>query len=143
MTGDEIKNKEDTVFGELSDMGMASKVRMLYRTDLDHEATVTGARDRIIYLSQSLHKAHLRLTKARTIIQDMVDGLNSSNWNEAKVWLENKEVSYSVRDNELKISKAAYEHALQVMLNLANSNGDLVHVIDIQDTMNKIIASCK
>jgi len=31
---------------------MACKVRMLYRDTLNHEAVVTGARDRIMWLSQ-------------------------------------------------------------------------------------------
>jgi hypothetical protein len=51
MTGDKVE-KEAMVFGHLSDLEMAGKVRMLYRDQLDHEAVCVGARDRIMYLSQ-------------------------------------------------------------------------------------------
>ncbi|MDO8415537.1 MAG: hypothetical protein Q7S87_04935 [Agitococcus sp.] len=51
MTGDPI-DKEKMCFGHLTDLEMANKVRMLYRDTLDHEAVVTGARDRIMWLSQ-------------------------------------------------------------------------------------------
>lgn len=51
MTSDEV-NKETMAFAHLSDLEMALSVRMLMRTDLDHEAVCTGARDRIMYLSQ-------------------------------------------------------------------------------------------
>ncbi len=53
MTGDTVE-KETMVFGHLSDLEMAGKVRMLMRNDLDHEAVCTGSRDRIMYLSQQV-----------------------------------------------------------------------------------------
>lgn len=37
---------------QLSDVEMAGKVRMLTRSDMDHEAVVCAARDRILHLSQ-------------------------------------------------------------------------------------------
>jgi len=51
MTGDKVE-KDKMAFAHLSDLEMAGKVRMLYRSDLDHEAVCVGARDRIMYLSQ-------------------------------------------------------------------------------------------
>lgn len=53
MTGDRVDRKL-MAFGHLSDLEMASKVRMLMRSDLDHEPVCTGARDRIMFLSQKL-----------------------------------------------------------------------------------------
>jgi len=53
MTGDKVI-KERMCMGHLSDIDVAHKVRMLYRTDLDHEAVCTAARDRIMYLSQQV-----------------------------------------------------------------------------------------
>lgn len=38
----------------LSDAEVASRVRMLRRTDIDHEAVCTMARDRIVHLSQQV-----------------------------------------------------------------------------------------
>lgn len=55
MTGDKVE-KEKMVFADLSDLEMASKVRMLMRHDLDHEAVCVGARDRIMYLSQRVEE---------------------------------------------------------------------------------------
>ena len=55
MTGDEVK-KETMCMGNLSDIEVAGKVRMLMRYDLDHEAVCTAGRDRIMYLSQQLEK---------------------------------------------------------------------------------------
>jgi len=63
MTGDEIK-KETMCMGNLSDIEVASKVRMLMRTDLDHEPVCLAGRDRIMYLSQQLEKWQ-RLAKER------------------------------------------------------------------------------
>ncbi len=51
MTGDPV-DPTTMVFADLTDYQMACKVRGLFRTDIDHEAVVTGARDRIMYLSQ-------------------------------------------------------------------------------------------
>jgi hypothetical protein len=55
MTGDKV-DKETMALGHLSDIEMAGKVRMLYRTDLDHEAICVGSRDRIMYLSQEVER---------------------------------------------------------------------------------------
>jgi len=41
----------DIAYGHQSHDWMASKVRMLMRNDLDHEAVCTGARDRIVWLA--------------------------------------------------------------------------------------------
>ncbi len=41
----------------LSDMEVAGRVRMLMRTDLNHESVCTLARDRIVYLSDRLDEA--------------------------------------------------------------------------------------
>ena len=62
MTGDEVQ-KETMCYGALSDIEMAGKVRMLYRDTLEHEAICTGARDRIMYLSQQLEKSNKLLEK--------------------------------------------------------------------------------
>jgi len=53
MTGDKV-TKENMCYGHLTDLEMALKVRMLMRTDLGHEGVCTGARDRIMYLSQKV-----------------------------------------------------------------------------------------
>lgn len=53
MTGDKVE-REKMVMGDLSDLQVAGKVRMLMRGDLDHEMVCTGARDRIMYLSQQV-----------------------------------------------------------------------------------------
>ena len=105
MTGDEI-TKETMAYSKLSDMAMASKVRMLYRTDLDHESVVCGARDRIVYLSQELHKAHLRLAKAREIIES----INVVADTEVTTWLANEGVSYSCRENDTKVAVETLTH---------------------------------
>lgn len=55
MTGDKVE-KDKMIFAHLSDLEMALKVRMLMRFDLDHEAVCTGARDRIMYLSQQVEE---------------------------------------------------------------------------------------
>jgi len=67
MTGDIIK-KEEMVYGKLSDLEMASKVRMLFRDTLEHETVCCGARDRIMYLSQQVE----RLTEALNRISEPV-----------------------------------------------------------------------
>ena len=51
MTGDKI-NKETMCMGHMSDIEVARIVRMLMRTDMDHEAVCVASRDRIMYLSQ-------------------------------------------------------------------------------------------
>jgi len=53
MTGDIVK-KDEMVYGHLSDLEMAVKVRMLFRDTLEHESVCCGARDRIMYLSQQV-----------------------------------------------------------------------------------------
>lgn len=49
----------------LSDMDVASKVRMLMRDDFDHEAVCTMARDRIVYLSDQLRIALSQVAGAK------------------------------------------------------------------------------
>ncbi len=51
MTGDEI-DPRTMMYADESDLEVALRIRMLYRDQLDHEAVCTGARDRIMYLSQ-------------------------------------------------------------------------------------------
>ena len=51
--------------GHLSDAEVASKVRMLMRSDLDHEAVCVTARDRILVLSRALASARADLEEAK------------------------------------------------------------------------------
>lgn len=68
-TGDPVDKK--TMCGQhLSDLEVASEVRMLTRSQLDHEAVCTMARDRIMYLSQQLEKAHKAIEWAMCIAGD-------------------------------------------------------------------------
>jgi len=55
MTGD-IVDKQSMVMSNLSDLEVALRVRMLMRSDLDHEAVCVGARDRIMFLSQEVDR---------------------------------------------------------------------------------------
>ncbi len=50
--------------GHLSDLEIADRVRMLMRTDLDHEAVCVMARDRIKYLSGRLTAVERQLREA-------------------------------------------------------------------------------
>lgn len=52
-TGDKIEFERMTGNG-MSDFEVASRVRMLMRTDLDYEFVCTAGRDRIMYLSQKV-----------------------------------------------------------------------------------------
>ena len=63
MTGD-IVEKNKMVMADLSDIQVAGKVRMLMRSDLDHEMVCTGARDRIMYLSQRVKNLESHLQAA-------------------------------------------------------------------------------
>ncbi len=67
MTGDEVI-KETMCMGHLSDIEVAHKVRMLYRTDLDHEAVCVAARDRIMFLSQEVERLKREMSNAATSI---------------------------------------------------------------------------
>lgn len=69
MTSDKIE-KDKMVFGHLSDLEVAGKVRMLMRNDLDHEAVCVGARDRIIYLSQEVERFKDALFRARKLLME-------------------------------------------------------------------------
>lgn len=60
MTGDPV-TKETMAYAHLSDMEVASKVRMLFRDQLDHEAVCVGGRDRIMFLSQRVAALETRL----------------------------------------------------------------------------------
>jgi hypothetical protein len=51
-------------YAHLTDKEIATRVRMLLRGDLDHEALCTGARDRILNLSQKLQEANKLLERA-------------------------------------------------------------------------------
>lgn len=75
MTGDKVE-KDEMVMGKLTDFQMASKVRMLMRWDLDHEFVCTGARDRIMYLSQECD----RLTSSLAEKEKEVERLKSRNY---------------------------------------------------------------
>jgi hypothetical protein len=126
MTGDPL-TKDTMCYGHKSDMWMASEVRMLYRDTLNHEAIVTGARDRIIYLSQELHKSHIRLAKARLIIEDLKpiadhESLDTAN---AKEWLENKEELYSCKENDTKTSIGAMEHVKKCVQARFETTGEM------------------
>lgn len=74
MTGDKVE-KDTMAFGHLTDLQMAGKVRMLMRSDLDHEAVCVGARDRIMYLSQQIESLRTNLAKALEIgaTDEMID----------------------------------------------------------------------
>ena len=73
MPGNSESRKEATINGKvveiagahLSDEEVAGKVRMLMRQDIDHEAVVTMARDRIVYLSQRMEVAQALLNRAK------------------------------------------------------------------------------
>lgn len=69
MTGDPV-DRATMVYGRLTDIEMADKVRMLMRDTLQHEAICCGARDRIMYLSQQL--AALRALIDAHNLQDML-----------------------------------------------------------------------
>jgi hypothetical protein len=73
MTGDKVE-KEMMVFAELSDLEMASKVRMLMRGDLVHEAVCVGARDRIMYLSQQLAIALAKVEELEKVVANRAKG---------------------------------------------------------------------
>lgn len=51
-------------YPQLSDRDMAGTVRMLYRTDLEHEPIVCGARDRIVHLAEIVEAAREVVKKA-------------------------------------------------------------------------------
>lgn len=72
-TGDRIDPKS-MVYADESDIQVASRVRMLFRDQLDHEAVCTGARDRIMYLSQQVE----RLTTEVTALKDKLDGAETA-----------------------------------------------------------------
>lgn len=54
-------------YPDLSDREMAGKVRMLYRTDLEHEPIVCGARDRIVHLAEIVEAAREVVKKSGTL----------------------------------------------------------------------------
>ena len=70
-TGDIVKKEHAMCYGHKSDMWVAVKIRMLYRDDLDFEPTITGARDRIIYLSQEVHRLTMLSEEAAQIFKMM------------------------------------------------------------------------
>jgi hypothetical protein len=82
MTGD-IVEKDKMVFADLSDLQMASKVRMLMRGDLEHEAVCCGARDRIMYLSQQVKRLEKENEK---LGQNVCDVCSPDNYG----WVENR-----------------------------------------------------
>lgn len=126
MTGDELTS-DTMMYSSKSDMWMASKVRMLYRTDLDHEATVTGARDRIVFLSQELHKARLRLANVRKLVEDLKSYVDHECFDTSEVaeWLANNDVSYSCRENDIKVSREALEHLKSNVVRITEENGNM------------------
>lgn len=56
---------KNLAFAHLSDAEMANYVRMLMRDDLDHEAVLTGARDRIMHLSARIAELERERDEAR------------------------------------------------------------------------------
>jgi DNA-binding HxlR family transcriptional regulator len=70
-TGDIVKKDNGMCYGHKSDMWVADKVRGLMRTDLDHEPTCTGARDRIVYLSQEVYRLTVLAEQANEIFNLM------------------------------------------------------------------------
>ncbi len=64
-------------FAWLSDVEMAGKVRMLMRHDLEHEAVVVGARDRIMALSKALEQCEVdrqeRIQQCDRMAKDWTD----------------------------------------------------------------------
>lgn len=71
MTGDKV-TKENMVMAHLSDIEVASKVRMLMRSDLDHEAVCMAGRDRIMYLNQKVEQLQDMVRLNNQIIHDMI-----------------------------------------------------------------------
>jgi len=55
-------------FAHLTDLEMASRVRMLMRSDLNHEGVVVGARDRIMALSKRVDELEAEATTMREFI---------------------------------------------------------------------------
>lgn len=55
---------EDLAFGHWSHKKLAGQVRMLMRSDLDHEAIVMAARDRIAWLAKRVEDLESELAKA-------------------------------------------------------------------------------
>ena len=68
MTGDMVDRKT-MVMANNSDREVANYVRMLMRTDIDHELICAAARDRIMYLSQRIERM-----KKRAAIELYKDG---------------------------------------------------------------------
>ena len=65
-------------YPDLSDFHMAGKVRMLMRSDLDHEGVVCGARDRIMCLSQEKALLEERVQQ----LEDDLDDARNVPWPE-------------------------------------------------------------
>jgi hypothetical protein len=55
----------ESIFDKLSDEGMAYKIRMLTRSDLDHEMVVVAARDRILKLASENLKLRDEIDRLR------------------------------------------------------------------------------
>ena len=72
MTGDEIDPKT-MIFADETDLDVAFRVRMLQRSQLNHEAVCTGARDRIMYLSQTLERTQKALDSYMNAYSNMRD----------------------------------------------------------------------
>lgn len=60
-------------YPDLSDFHMAGKVRMLMRSDLDHEGVVCGARDRIMSLSKEKADLTTEIERLRSGIKRLSD----------------------------------------------------------------------
>lgn len=75
-TGDKI-DPNKMLYADESDIQVAQRVRMLFRGQLDHEAVCTGARDRIMYLSQQVERltTEVRVLKGKVTARDgLVNG---------------------------------------------------------------------
>lgn len=60
-------------YPDLSDFHMAGKVRMLMRSDLDHEGVVCGARDRIMCLSKEKAYLTAEAERLRALLSESQD----------------------------------------------------------------------
>lgn len=70
---------KNITYSKLSDSEMAGMVRMLMRSDLNHESVCVGARDRIMYLSQQLEKLKSAVEHAKYLAdaaQSFIEELN-------------------------------------------------------------------
>jgi len=127
MTGDIVK-KEDMTYGKLSDLEMASKVRMLFRDTLEHEAVCCGARDRIMYLSQQVDRLENEVSE---LAQNVCDSCSPDSYGWIFNRVEGKAACVCMTEAEpFQILKAALEK-LACLGNgdrVGNSDGNIIAI---------------